>query len=1194
MRISLFRTLALTMAVGGLTALSLAQSTHEHSSSRSAASKRPAKPAPQDLDPSGLPPAPPATANNWIGAPAEQVGPYTLTLGEMRFDPQVDMPLPPPGWDESLDDANGRNLRLVQFDGPTQQLWLDQLAAADVEVVQYIHPYTYIVWGDAAGQAVTSTLPAARWTGEFIPAYRVLPPYRNLAEQPLDVRFVFYRGADIDSAIRMIRELGAQFMDTQPIDQILQTANFNMPGNLIQEAAKIPGVYSIRPIPTDGGLRGEMTNQLNVGNYDGTNLAFPGYAAYLSGAGVDGNGVIIANVDGGVQATHPDLVNRMLGCVGTTCSTGDSSHGTHTAGIMAADGSSGTTANGGFLRGQGVAPGANLFEQQYSPFFTQAGGMLLIMTDSYNNGASLSGNSWGPAGTPQGYDDDTRQVDVGVRDADPGAAGNQPLTFVLSFMNGNGGTSSQGSPDEGKNLFNIGSTKGQNSGSGSQILQIDDVSSNSAHGPALDGRTIPHMVAPGCYVDSSITTNTWGLNCGTSMASPHVSGAVALFIEYYRGLPGYTADPSPALVKAAFLPVCYDLDGNSDADGGTLGHPFDSKQGWGRMNLDNVINSDPNGIRYFDNPVTFDNTAEEWSVTVSPLNPAEPMRIMLVWTDAPGHGLGGSTPAWNNDLDLIVEAGGTYRGNNFGASGFSDVGGAADARNNTEGVFLGPTPPGGATIRVVATNINSDGVPNSGDGTDQDFSLVCYNCAEEPGFILAADPTSATICAPTIVEYDIDVTQVLGFTDPITLSANNVPVGASVSFSANPVVAPTSVTLTIDDTDLAAAGNYIIEVEGVSGAITRTVNVGLDISQAAPGTPTLTAPSNGASGVGLAPTYTWNAIASAATYDIDVATDAGFSNIVDSATVAGPSHTSGVALSSLTTYFWRVRGSNACGDGSYASASFTTLEAPSILVVDDDDNSPNMMANYDATLAAMGLTYDVWNTNNSDNEPDALTLAQYNIVIWFTGDEFGGVCGPGSAGETALGNWLDTGRCLFMSSQDYHYDRNLTSFMQNYLGIGSVVNDQAQSSATGAGLYTGFGPYSLSYPFTNYSDVVNPGGSGILSFSGNVGNVGVQQDTGTYRTVFLGYPLEAISDVNNRAAVLVKFIEWCDELFPDTCLADIADSTSTNPDGLVNVFDLLELLDNWGTSGNGAGIAAPTNVVDVFDLLALLDAWGDC
>ncbi|MCH8164424.1 MAG: S8 family serine peptidase [Planctomycetes bacterium] len=655
---------------------------------------------------------------------------YSLRLGEMSFDPLVQVPAFPGGWDTARTD--GPDLRLVQFTGPTLALWLEQLEDAGISIVQYIDPYTYIVWSDAQNLDAVRHLDPVRWAGEFYPAYRVLPKWRNLPDEAIAVKVLLYRGADTDAAIEAITELGGRSTGRRVLNSIFKVAGFVVSGARFQDMARIPGVYSIQPIPTDGGLRSEMSDQVCAGNYDVSNLAFPGYQSWLGGVGVDGAGVIIANVDGGIQNNHPDLVSRLLGCSGVTCGGGaTSSHGTHTAGIMAADGSSGVLDSNGFLRGLGVAPGANLVEQLYSPTFTQPDGMLRIMTDSYNNGASLSGNSWGPAGTPQGYDDDTMQVDIGVRDADPNVAGNQPLTYVLSFMNGNGGISTQGTPDEAKNLFNIGSTKMQNS-DGSQILDIDDLSSNTAHGPALDGRTIPHMVAPGCRVDSSTSGSSYTLMCGTSMASPHVSGAVALFIEYYRNRPDYTADPSPALIKAAFLPVAHNLVGNLDADGGVLGHPFDNKQGWGRLDIPPVIDPPAGSVSYFDQAVVFDNTGEEWSVNLFPLDPTEPIKIMLVWTDAPGHGLGGSSPAWNNNLDLIVEEGGdTYRGNNFGFDGWSVPGGSADFKNNTEGVFLGPTPPGNITVRVVASNINSDSLPGSGDTTDQDFALVAYNAVEE-------------------------------------------------------------------------------------------------------------------------------------------------------------------------------------------------------------------------------------------------------------------------------------------------------------------------------------------------------------------------------------------------------------------------------------------------------------------------------
>jgi hypothetical protein len=674
----------------------------------------------------------------WITASAEQLErlrasgiavteaaePFTLDLGGRRFDPLTAIPAALANWGR-LAETDGSDWRLVQFVGPVRQAWLDELRAAGLEPAQYIHPFTYVVWGTRAALTEAAKRPAVRWSGDFLPAYRVLPRWRSLGADPIAVHVTVHHGIDLGAGLRAA---GATFVARAEVDRHFSSVELRVGGDRFAALAALPGVYSIQPVPTDGGLRGEMSDQINAGNYGDDNFAFPGYLDYLVDIGVDGTGVIVADVDGGVWDTHPDLVNRMLPCSGDTCGgSATDAHGTHTSGIIAGDGSSGTTTANGFLRGLGMAPGANLVEQVYSPFFTQPGGMLKLMTDSVRNQAVTSGNSWGPAGSPRGYDDDTRQVDVGVRDADPDAPGDQPLSYVLSFMNGYGGFQSQGSPDEGKNLFTIGSTKMQSS-STVQIAQIDDLSSNSAHGPALDGRTIPAMVAPGCQVDSTISATGYGLMCGTSMASPHVTGAGALFTEYYRNLTGN--DPSPALVKAAFTAVAKDLTGHDDADGNPIDHLFDSKQGWGRMQIDPVLAPD-HAVAYVDQSIVFDATGDAWTHTYSAADPAEPMRLMLVWTDAPGHGLGGSTPAWNNNLDLrVTGAGGTFLGNVLDG-GWSTTGGSADPMNNTEAVFLQPAQHGGSiSVEVLATDINSDALPNAGDDTDQDFALVCYNCTD--------------------------------------------------------------------------------------------------------------------------------------------------------------------------------------------------------------------------------------------------------------------------------------------------------------------------------------------------------------------------------------------------------------------------------------------------------------------------------
>ncbi|MCB1036467.1 MAG: hypothetical protein KDD47_21755, partial [Acidobacteria bacterium] len=76
-------------------------------------------------------------------------------------------------------------------------------------------------------------------------------------------------------------------------------------------------------------------------------------------------------------------------------------------------------------------------------------------------------------------------------------------------------------------------------------------------------------------------------------------------------------------------------------------------------------------------------------------------------------------------------------GNHF-TLGWSQTGGSADTLENLENVFVqkaGAT----ATITVSATAINGDGVPLVGDMTDQDFALICRNCAVSAGNPIFSD-----------------------------------------------------------------------------------------------------------------------------------------------------------------------------------------------------------------------------------------------------------------------------------------------------------------------------------------------------------------------------------------------------------------------------------------------------------------------
>ncbi len=875
---------------------------------------------------------------------------FLLDLGGQRFD----LLTHPPRGARAM--GQGPDLRIVQFNGPIRAEWLEALRADGVEPLQYIHPYSYVVWSDTAALARAAARAQVRASGDFVPEFRLAESSRGLDTKDYPASVMLSRHADAGARNTALQAAGAVLEGITRLDGHFDIAQVRLPGNRYQDLAAVPGVYAVQrivPITEEDAFRGEMSQQSVVGAYGGAPgyTIVPGYESWLAGTGYDGTGVVVGIVDGGIRSTHQDLSTQMAPCVSaggsqTSCASGNSAHGTHVASAVAGTGASGVLRNG-FLSGQGVAPGANVISQRYGPFLPGsvggmvANGMLTIFRESALSGAVVTNNSWGPTETPQGYDVPTRQVDMIARDALADEPGQQPLIPVWSIMNGGGdGTdacapSSVASPDEAKNLFAVGSTALQGSG-GAQQSGIFNVSSNSAHGNACDGRRIPHIVAPGCYTESASNTSNsaFTMMCGTSMASPVVSGAVALFIEKYRDTHD-DATPSPALVKAAFTAAAMNLQGFRDADNRVMGHRPDRFQGYGRLDLEAVLNP-AETVLYFEQDEVFTTSGQQWVRTIAAADPARPMRLMLAWSDAPGHGLGGTTPAWVNNLDLSVGTGSDlYHGNVIGSDGWSATGGSADEKNNLEGVFLGPAQHGGAiTVTVTAANIAADALnPHAPGAPAQDFALACYNCAMEPDFGIAVAPSRVAVCAPDEAQAAVSVLSIGGYADPVTLDVLDAPAGANASFDVSvvtPAPAPTpgASTLTIGNTAAIAPGSHTLLVTGTAGAVTRSAAFDLLVSSAVPAAPVLAAPGNGASGVSLAPTLSWNATPGAVEYLVELAADAGFAAPLFSAITPDTSVVVSSALDTGTVYHWRVTAQNACGVVAAGSASFRTVDAP--------------------------------------------------------------------------------------------------------------------------------------------------------------------------------------------------------------------------------------------------------------------------
>lgn len=217
-----------------------------------------------------------------------------------------------------------------------------------------------------------------------------------------------------------------------------------------------------------------------------------------------------------------------------------------------------------------------------------------------------------------------------------------------------------------------------------------------------------------------------------------------------------------------------------------------------------------------------------------------------------------------------------------------------------------------------------------------------------PGCEYLSPPPPQTVCQAQNGVFPITVGG--AFTVPVTMSVSGNPAPTSALFSLNPVnVVPTTTVLTIGNTGAATPGTYPLVITGTDAVTSSVVNTSLTIQSAIASAPSLTAPADGATDVSVNPTLMWNAVSGADTYDVEVATDAGFSNVIYSASVAGTSHVVSTALAPNITYYWRVRASNTCGDGGYSTAfSFTTVN----LIYQTACTSPNLAITDNATFTS--------------------------------------------------------------------------------------------------------------------------------------------------------------------------------------------------------------------------------------------------
>ncbi|MFK7921731.1 MAG: proprotein convertase P-domain-containing protein [Bacteroidia bacterium] len=279
---------------------------------------------------------------------------------------------------------------------------------------------------------------------------------------------------------------------------------------------------------------------------------------------------------------------------------------------------------------------------------------------------------------------------------------------------------------------------------------------------------------------------------------------------------------------------------------------------------------------------------------------------------------GNATPNGNyvivNDWDI-----GTTEGGSSGSPLFNKqkrvigqlLGGGAACGNNLEDIY-----------GWVHRSWTGGGSANSRlqDWLDPGNTGLMTMDGRDCGTAVLVNPITLDVCSPADALYNLQMSE--GFIDSVQLSISGLPNGVTTSFTQNPVIPGGSSDLSLTNLSSLLAGSYNFTLSGTDGIDTSTQVLTLIISQGVPIVNPLS-PTNNELGVIPFATLEWAAIP-LTQYIVELAADSNFINIIAMASVQGGQWSTG-SLAEETPYYWRLRGTNACGQGNHSPIQrFTT------------------------------------------------------------------------------------------------------------------------------------------------------------------------------------------------------------------------------------------------------------------------------
>lgn len=274
-----------------------------------------------------------------------------------------------------------------------------------------------------------------------------------------------------------------------------------------------------------------------------------------------------------------------------------------------------------------------------------------------------------------------------------------------------------------------------------------------------------------------------------------------------------------------------------------------------------------------------------------------------------------------------------------------NVGATNTAPINCQNVNIKLSTDGGLTFPIILkSNTTNDGseeiiIPNN--PTEQARILVeaadniFYNVnassfvinSTKPTFILNPQNPIETVCniGNQTASFVLDLDFVNGFSEDVSFSATGQPTNTTVTFNPTTTNIDGNVTMQIGNLNGVVAQNYNINITGTSRSITQQIDVVLNVNSNQFEEVVLTSPSNNATEIPIKATLNWENDNNFASFQIQLANNINFTDIIATNNVSTNSFTT-TSLLGNTDYYWRVKPLNSCGEGNFSSPfKFRTL-----------------------------------------------------------------------------------------------------------------------------------------------------------------------------------------------------------------------------------------------------------------------------